>query len=558
MKKLLIVLLLLPVIILVPKTAHADVNDFVINNFEAKYFLSNTDKQGLLQVTETIHLTFSDNNHGILRAIPNKYKGQDLNMQVDSVAYENSASVPYTTYDENDNRVIKIGDPDKTVTGKQSYIIQYKLSNVMSFYDGHDEFYWDINGDQWQQPMERVTVDLYSTAQNKTLPNKFGCFAGPQSAQAQPCSISAENFFEYISLDPGNSEPLRYDHIVHAETTESLGGRETLTIVAGYGKGYFVPSTWKDKIHENIGGLIALIGSPLLIGGYAINRWRKFGRDVKGKGTIVPQFDPPMDLKPAEVGTLADFALHTRELTATIIDFAIRGYIKIIEEKKVKKLAKDSLEYSIELVKNDFTELDEYELKLMRGIFGEGSNYQIGSVKNMADLKGKFYTSVQQAKSDITKQIVTKKLFKGNPLTAGGRLWVLFGFCIFLISIFGAFIGPLAIIGFSIAMLIVLICALAMPARTLEGSLAKEHALGLKLYLETAEKDRLKMMQSPNAPYANNTEPKKTVNLYEKLLPYAIVFGVEKQWSKQFKDIYSQSPQWYNGTSTTFNSIYLA
>jgi uncharacterized membrane protein len=97
-----------------------------------------------------------------------------------------------------------------------------------------------------------------------------------------------------------------------------------------------------------------------------------------------------------------------------------------------------------------------------------------------------------------------------------------------------------------------------MPARTAKGVAALEQVKGLKLYMETAEKDRMAKLQAPNAPYASNAaEPVKTVELFEKLLPYAIVLGVETQWAKQFEALYTSPPDWYGGSWSTFNSVYL-
>ncbi len=97
--------------------------------------------------------------------------------------------------------------------------------------------------------------------------------------------------------------------------------------------------------------------------------------------------------------------------------------------------------------------------------------------------------------------------------------------------------GTFIILGLAIGMVIGVAFLLALDARTAKGVDAKEHAEGLKMYLEVAEKDRLKKLQGPDAAYAPKTAgPKKTVELFEKLLPYAMVLGVEKQWAEQVQD----------------------
>lgn len=513
------------------------VNDFIINDFTADYTLSNQDNQGLLEVREQITVTFSGNNHGLLRAIPSVYKDQDLHLQVDSVTYGNGAAIPYTTYKENDNTVLKIGNPDRTVTGQQQYDISYHVENVIGFYDNHDEFYWDINGDEWLQVFERVSVRL-NLGEGLRIQQAPACYTGSFGSEEQYCTVSQE------------------DGVIAVETTGALSPRQTLTIVAGFDKGYFAPLTDQERFMALLPHLLGFVLPPLLIGGYGVRHWRRHGRDPKGRGTIVPQYDPPFDLRPAEVGALADFRVDQKDITAVIIDLAVRRYIRIIEEKKVKRLRKDTLEYSLELTNADMTDLRSYEQKIIEGIFGE--KFKLGKTVKLKDLKNKFYITSQEAAKQVTALLVSRKYFAGNPVTAGGRLWVLLVVCLAGAALAGALQGVGGAVGFGLAAIIVLVCALAMSARTKRGVEAKEHAEGLKLYMETAEADRIKMMQSPDAPYNFSAEPERTVELFEKLLPYAVVFSIEKQWAAEFKDIYTQPPDWYTGNNiNAFSAGYI-
>src|SRR5690606_21676019 len=147
------------------------------------------------------------------------------------------------------------------------------------------------------------------------------------------------------------------DNVISSITTRRLAAGETLTIVAGFKPGYFRPATAAEKLQEALPTLLKVILPPLLIGGYAWRRWRKYGRDPAGRGTIIPHYDAPADLLPAETGVVADFRVDQRDITATLIDLAIRGYLKIIEDKKVKKLRRDTLEYSLELTNADYAGL---------------------------------------------------------------------------------------------------------------------------------------------------------------------------------------------------------
>ena len=129
----------------------------------------------------------------------------------------------------------------------------------------------------------------------------------------------------------------------------------------------------------------------------------------------------------------------------------------------------------------------------------------------------------------------------GAILLAGG---------FFLISI------PFAVVGGIIAGAALIGFGLLMPRRSHAGTEVYEKIQGLKLYMDTAEKDRLKMMQSVDRPYA---EPSKTVGLYEELLPFAIALGVEKSWTKQFEGVLREAPDWYAGTHyPAFNAAVFA
>lgn len=97
-----------------------------------------------------------------------------------------------------------------------------------------------------------------------------------------------------------------------------------------------------------------------------------------------------------------------------------------------------------------------------------------------------------------------------------------------------------------------------MSKRTVKGLEASQHSEGMKMYMELAEKDRMKVMQGAYSRYIGDvSSPTFKVELFERLLPFAIALSVEKTWAKGFKDIYNEPPEWYNGNWNTFNTIYM-
>ena len=110
-----------------------DTQNFTIESFTADYYLTkNESKTSLLTVKEKIVAVFPDydQNHGILRAIPKSYQNHTVSLQVASVTDDNGKPYSYTTYDENDNTVLKIGDSDKYARGQTAYNITY--TNILT------------------------------------------------------------------------------------------------------------------------------------------------------------------------------------------------------------------------------------------------------------------------------------------------------------------------------------------------------------------------------------------------------------------------------------------
>jgi hypothetical protein len=533
-----VLLLSVAAVLVLPGVAHADVNDFTITKFDAKYTLSRDDQQGELKVVETIDVDFTDQNHGILRAIPNRYKNHRL--QIDNIhVWFDDAPAPRSTYQSGGNTVLKIGDPDKTITGKHNYVIAYTLHNVVTFYDGYDEFFWDINGDQWAQRAESVTLALH-LPEDLTLSEQTPvCLTGSSGSTDRHCSIHYNGPTRTIS----------------AETTRPLQPYQTMTVVAGFEKGYFTPSTTTETANEYTGTVLAFMAPLVLLGGVAGVHWFRYGRDPKGKGTIVPEYHQPDGLKPIEAGTLVDLKTDNRDITATIIDLAIRRYITIVEETEKLRFRRDRTKYTLRLEKTDFSGLAPFETPILKALFPK---LAAGEQIDLDTMKYKLSAAGMKLRTDVRTRLVKGGYLRKTPLSTTLKAWGLFGLAFVVSVVIAIFNGGPAVLGIGAGVVVAIIFLFLMPSRMPKGVAAKEQFLGLKMYLETAESERLKKLQGPNAAYAHNAhEPKRTVELFEKLLPYAMVLGVEKQWANQFDHIYRTPPDWYSGHWTTFNAVYL-
>lgn len=521
------------VFLLTPR-AHADVNDFVIDDFHGRYELRNDVHGGQMLVTETIKLTFSDQNHGIERAIPVDYHKQSLKLDIQSVERDGRQE-DYSTYDQANNKVLRIGSSDKTVTGEHTYVIQYKMKNIISFLDDYDEWYWDINGDQWRQPFNKVSGEVIMPTGWKTdaIPTA-SCYTGELGSTQSVCEIT--------------KTPTGY---TFASST-ALEPHHTLTIATPFQKGLFIPRDGTDWYRDNLWQFVGVAAGAVL-GIVALSRWWKWGKDYKGKGLIVPEYTVPNNLSPAEIGLLNDYKVDGRDLTAALIDLAVRGYIKIHDEQtKTLGIFKNRM-FKLELVNDKIGNLKHHEKSLLRAIFKQIVN---GTTQDIATVdKLEMSAAVTNIRSTM-KDSLTKEygLIEESPLRPKVIVWgvVTLSFALFVPVLN---MGWGWVVGVILAGVAGLFSTVFMTRRSHAGVDVYEKIKGLKLYMDTAEKDRLAMMQSVDRPYA---EPSKTVDLFEKLLPYAVALGVEKSWARQFESIYRDQPSWYAGNYSTFNTVYFA
>ncbi|MFC1780565.1 DUF2207 family protein [Patescibacteria group bacterium] len=293
-----------------------------------------------------------------------------------------------------------------------------------------------------------------------------------------------------------------------------------------------------------IGNVLACIGGIGLIVLVVANYLRK-GKDIGGRKTIVPWFKPSRGVSPVIMGSIKDEKVHLTDITSTIINAAVRGFIKIKEiGKKKYKLIKQKEFVASEASKGrkiDYSILDRVEVKILKDIFGGKDEVTTESLKN------KFYLKIGGIKNEVYSEMESRGYFTKRPdkvrakhLGIGILMLILGGVLSFLLPFITVFTcGPM----FAIAGIVKIMLSFFMPAKTSIGTDIYEKAKGFRMFLHTAERFRMQKLT-----------PKK----FERFLPYAMIFGVEKQWAKNFKDIYTKPPGWYEGQDpwTTFNTIH--
>ncbi len=519
--------------LVMPGVVHADVNNFTITDFAADYYLGTGDRQGTLKVDEQLSVNFSDYNHGLLRAIPNRYNGQSEHLKVLSVSRDGN-SEPYSSYTSNDNQVLKIGDASRTVTGTHLYRISYQVENVIRFSGSHNELIWNTNGTQWTQPFTAETARLHVPASMADKQTNVHCYTGQFQSTGSDCTVA------------------RHGADTVFRTTRTLQAGETMTFATSFPQGTFTAPTAADWWHDNGLKLVAVVVPVLWAATIGYRKWHRDGKDSKGRGTIIPEYTAPKGVNPALADAVLHYQLTNKGLSATIIALAIRKHLKIVESDSAGLLGFGKhKEYRFEKLELASDPLQPHEQLVWDGLFEGRSKVATG------ELKGSFYKTVEQVKADVEQQLLSGGYV---PRSQSATYLSFLGWIIGFLVLLGitAKLWPFFALGLGGGVAIFVLFTLIMPKRTQLGVATIDNLEGLKLYMDTAEKDRLAMLQSVDAPYAEDAgAPQKTVQLFEKLLPYAIVLGVEQSWAKQFEGIYTTPPDWYGGNWAAFNAGYL-
>ena len=476
-----------------------------IKDFEVEF---NINEDGYFLVKESIIYDFDGNSkHGIYRDIPLK----NIKIKVLKVTDEFGNNYPFKISKKGEYLEIKIGDPNKLITGTRIYNIFYRVDNGIGYFNDHDELYWNVTGQGWEVPIEKVGALIHLPEKVFESNLKLDCFTGFFGSKEKDCSYRMEENGDIIF-----------------ESKKSFIPGEGLTIVLGLPKGLVREPNLLQKFLWNLADFWPLL-IPIFVFGYLFKEWWYKGKDPKIKKTIIAQYEPPDNLRPAEVSLVLRQKVDPRDISATLVDLAVRGFIKIREIKKSGIFSRTDYE----LIKlkdfNDFKEnLKLYERDLLRNVFEFNKEVLVSGLKN------RFYSHLPNIMEAVYSGVSDFKYFISNPKEVTKK-WsgigigtLVFGsFLAFLLKNF-LLLGPIFISG-----ILFLIFSPFMPKRTGKGTGAYWHILGFKEYINTAEKYR--------------AEFEEKENIFEKYLPYAIIFGLVDKWAKAFEGIYNRPPSWYEG-----------
>jgi uncharacterized membrane protein YgcG len=552
---------------------------------------------GALTVTEAISVNSEGDQirHGIFRDFPTTYTdktGRRVHVGFDVLSASlDGHNEPYSVEAIEDGERVKIGDPNSLLDpGAHRFILSYATDRQIGFYSGYDELYWNVTGNFWKFPIDRAEATIALPAGAHIIQYAFytgGAGSTAQNAQAQKTSDSTIAF----------------------ATTAPLGSQEGLTVAVGFSKGAVIPPSpaelRRELLRDNASAVAACLGALLLVIYFTVG-WFEHARHPK-RGVIVPLFAPPKDFSPAAVRFVHRMAYDRKSYAASLVDMAVKGYLKIAEADHAYTLTRTGKG-------EGEAGLAHGEVQIANRLFSSGNNIE---------LKQTNYSVIQQSISGLKTSLVNEyervyfvtnshwffggiailavtaiasALLCDDPAPAGFMLLWLTGWSVgttFLLhrawqawtmafagpgsrilNTFSALftsafalpfavawiigiaalarsIPPAAVLALSVAGIAAYLFYHWLKTPTLAGAKIYDQIDGFRLFLITAEKDRLEALNSPGV----------TPDVFEKFLPYAIALDCENQWSKKFEAEAAAAgivpdargnyyaPVWYSGGS---------
>ncbi|HXY03671.1 MAG TPA: DUF2207 domain-containing protein, partial [Terriglobales bacterium] len=360
-------------------------------------------EDGSAAVREQIILSFIGQWHGIHRFIPVEYPGPSgtnytLFLKVTGVTDENGAKLKYESSKSGDYRDLKIYIPDAD-NATRVVNIDYTVRNGTRFFEDHDEFYWNVTGNDWPVPIDHASasVTFPEPAAGSLRAQAFTGVYGSAERDASAGINGAQATFE-----TKNPLPMR--------------GGLTIDIYIPKGvlkePGQFTRAMW-------FLGSNPIVLAPLLTFIVMFVIWGYWGRDPDPGMSVAPMYEPPTGISPAEAGTLLGDTIHPRDITSTIVDLAVRGFVKI-EETKDDGLVFHHKDYILHLLipQQNWQGLQPHERVMLENIFGGGSETRLSNLKN------RFYTAVPVIRQDIMAELKTKGMYLVDPDSANGYSFV--------------------------------------------------------------------------------------------------------------------------------------
>lgn len=463
-------------------------------------------KDNYMEVTEYVRIYARGNvfKRGLRRVIPQERYDQyghrkEVPIYLQDIRCNGEKSPWHSEESESGSDIIVyIGDSETYLEeGVYDYTIRYIAPGHIGQFEDHDEIYWNLNGFGWDVPFDTLSATV--TIPDGTKLKKCFAYTGAYGETGNDCSISSKGnkamFYSTRTFSPG----------------------ENMTVCAQFSKGSQAPLTWWDIWQDDvfIWGMFAIFAL------FCIISWVMYGIDPK-MPTVVPQYTIPRGLTPTMAGRIMGSSEETLTMS-TIISMVIKGAAKI--ERVSKK--------EFKLIKQDKKgKLDQFEQLAFSKLFSEKQEISTETeYEEFADAR-------KEIKEKSDKEYNDGAIYEynsGSSITAI-ILFIAFGSgAIALNSTTETFWGSGIL-----ASIIFIWHFIYIGKYTLDGIHIRAEVEGLKMYIRTAEELQMKEL---------------TPEHFEELLPYAMVFGIENKWCKQFENVLKKcnyEPSWYSASDSRF------
>lgn len=521
-----------------PGIVRADVEDFTFSSVHVDYLLSRDDEGvGTATVTETFVAEFPPaQNRGMVRGIPTGYLGAPTNPEVISVTDEDGDPRPYETDTEDGLLRVTSAVPEGEYAERsQTYVFTYRVDNVARAMDnGVDEFFWDVFTTDAPQPVGSFTARIEVDPElADALTGDAACYVGGAGGEDRCDMPQAGAAFETAPV--------------------ALDSHEGVTVAIG-----FEPGTFTNFDASFLASPWGWAQSAAAVGAVGTAAWagvvrRRRLRDDPGRPTIIAEYEPPAGVDALTAAVL--LGKSGRAIPAEILEQAVGGSLRIVEERGLlrPKLA-------AELV--DPGRPDENGLRVLKGLFGK--DLPIGKTFTFGKSSSRFARAAQKLIERTGAQITRewKRRVPTRVVLVPAVLGLILGGATFAFGIvamiqFVTWFPTVPLIALGFALIFVTIILVTRRPLNATGAEVRDHLRGLEEFIGWAEEDRIRMLQSPEgaerAP-VDTTSPQQMLVLYERLLPFAVVFGQEKDWAERLAVMYgSDSPAWWAG-SGAFNA----
>ncbi len=518
----------------------ADVDDFSYASWDARYEVGlDDDGRARMHVTETLTARFPDfdQNKGIVRGLPTSYENAWLDARVLSVTDETGADVPYETDTEDGLLLILTGDDDY-VRGLTTYVIEYEMRDVILAADsGVDEFYWDLLPLDSTQPIADFHAEVaFDQTMTDRMTGDARCYAGYEGSTDE-CDLTASSDGSQLDVEANELSP-----------------GEGITIAVGFEPGTAAqPSARQpDPVTDTVPAIAALVGLGLSIASwFAVSTFKKNRRTASG--IIVAQYDVPDSLPPLLAAAIVPGAKDP--IPAEIVHLAVRGTLRIeegtdAEQPRLRRLPGGRIP-------------DQLDVEALDALFAGADSDGVAELPSSSEDFAARMKSLSQRgiEAAVSRGLTTKARSRGAMILQWCAIAVvLAGFALGLWGIIAGRVTAIpAFVAIAFGAFLVLLSSFYGFSKhtvlSAEGARQYEYLMGVREFIRVAEADRLQMLQSYSGAERRQDGSANVIVVYERLLPYAMLFGMENEWGAVLERVYAfeqRGATWIGDPSTPF------